>query len=110
MQQQIGGGESRAARPGTAFKHVLEDRRVGFAEAHAQAFHRQVAFGGTLYFLEVMRGVELFQFRDGRAARRGFEMFFIAEQTKRLKAQPGAAGALGLERAIRRVAQRFGFR
>jgi len=57
-----------------------------------------------------MRGVKPFQFRDGHAARLEFKTVFAAKQSEGQQPQPGAAGALDLERTIRRVAQRLNFR
>jgi hypothetical protein len=109
LQQQIGGDKSGAARPRAEFKHMFEHRRVRPAETHAQSVHRQIAVRRAPHFLEVTRGVELFQFRDRGAARREFKMVFVAEQAEGLQPQPGAAGALGLEGTIRRIAQRLDF-
>ena len=107
LQQQIGGRQSGAAGPRAPLEHVLEHRRVRSAETHVPAFHRQIPAGGALQFLQVTGGVKPFQLVQRRRTRCDFESAFPAEQAEGFQPYPRQPGALGFERAIRRVTQPF---
>ncbi len=109
LQQQVGGDQSRAAGPGAAFEHVLEHRRVRSAQPHVQAVHGHIAAGGTLKFFEITSRVKLFQLGQRSFTRRDLDAPVAAEQSERFQTLAREAGALGFERAIRRVTQPFDF-
>jgi hypothetical protein len=74
-----------------------------------QAVHGQITAGGALQFLEITGRVKLFQLGQRSHSRSDLDAPIAAEQSERFQALAREAGALGFERAIRRVTQPFNF-
>lgn len=107
LEEESCGFEGGAAGPGAVVVEVFEDGRIGGSEAHFEGLDIEVSAGGGQERIEVVRVMELEEFRGGGGLAGGFHLAAGAEEAEVEETLSGIGGAGGFEGAGGGVGELF---